>query len=776
MATKPKPSARSRTKPTHAPSAPDRLTRASSAKAISPTLELKSQPAEKKASSRMPLLNRSNSPDKVPARSSQKTLSVPKASSYAVIDSENDREPIKAFLRIRPQTNDDAEEGSISSPYLEPISDTAVRMLDPSSSNGLHSRASTINPSSVYTFSHIFPPSTHQPEFFTKTTLPLVKDVLEGQSCLLFTYGVTNSGKTYTIQGGHEEGSAGILPRTLDVIFNSVEGLQGDGRYQPVRLQGVELAPESCPSSPISQYVKSSKRSLVDLLDESATADLSDIDHTTLKLDRNYEYSIWLSYTEVYNEKVYDLFSSVDDPSAADVRSTPTTTGIPRPTSTFLNLPLPTSQSKPLLLSRKALQVKPCPLADYDGTSDAGSQGKYIAGLRQLRVTSAAQAKALLRLGQMHRRVFGTLANSQSSRSHAIVTIKVLKLHRGERNNSAAIQTSRLTLVDLAGSERTKHTQTSGERLREAGNINKSLMVLGQCMETMRTNQRIIARSLEASVDSGSRLDTRDVKKGLAIVPFRHSKLTEILMDYFVGEGRVVMIVNVNPYDTGYDENSHVMKFSALTREVATTAPTAVSRIVPYRAKSGLGSVRNSDAASHRRKVTISTGGPGKKMSEAHLEVLEEDEEPGDEDDDEPINPLVNALFDEIEALRMQLFESEMRCAIIEADTREEVMQEMEERMHNMEKMYTRRLMKEIEQNEAKMDAKIDMIQRANSQTLLASSSVEEDLQDITEEDEIESTPEDEPNDYEHGSDSEFGPSRSPSPLASKGNAARRNR
>ena len=103
-----------------------------------------------------------------------------------------------------------------------------------------------------------------------------------------------------------------------------------------------------------------------------------------------------------------------------------------------------------------------------------------------------------------------------------------------------SIQTSRLTLVDLAGSERTRKTQTSGERLREAGNINKSLMVLGQCMETMRANQRTVARSLNTAVSEGDRLDTRDVKKGLAIVPFRHSKLTEVLMDYFVGEGRVV--------------------------------------------------------------------------------------------------------------------------------------------------------------------------------------------------------------------------------------------
>ena len=69
-------------------------------------------------------------------------------------------------------------------------------------------------------------------DFFQKTTLPVVKDLLQGQNGLLFTYGVTNSGKTYTVQGGAEAGTAGILPRTLDVIFNSIEGLHGDGRVR----------------------------------------------------------------------------------------------------------------------------------------------------------------------------------------------------------------------------------------------------------------------------------------------------------------------------------------------------------------------------------------------------------------------------------------------------------------------------------------------------------------------------------------------------------------
>jgi kinesin family member 20 len=66
-------------------------------------------------------------------------------------------------------------------------------------------------------------------------------------------------------------------------------------------------------------------------------------------------------------------------------------------------------------------------------------------------------------------------------------------------------------------------------------------MVLGQCIEVLRANQKRVAQSLGAA--ESQRSDTRDVKKSLAVVPFRHSKLTEILMDYFTGEGRVVSML-----------------------------------------------------------------------------------------------------------------------------------------------------------------------------------------------------------------------------------------
>jgi kinesin family protein 20 len=68
-------------------------------------------------------------------------------------------------------------------------------------------------------------------------------------------------------------------------------------------------------------------------------------------------------------------------------------------------------------------------------------------------------------------------------------------------------------------------------------------------MEVMRSNQRKLAMSLsKEGVGKEGRMDTKDVKKGLAVIPFRHSKLTEALMDYFVGDGRAVRSISSFPF------------------------------------------------------------------------------------------------------------------------------------------------------------------------------------------------------------------------------------
>lgn len=113
----------------------------------------------------------------------------------------------------------------------------------------------------------------------------------------------------------------------------------------------------------------------------------------------------------------------------------------------------------------------------------------------------------------------------------------------------------RISIVDLAGSERNKKTGATGERCKEAGSINNSIHVLGRCIETLRQNQKVYKKS---------------------IVPYRDSKLTQLLHTYFVGkgryahqEGRVVMILNVSNNASVFSETAHVLNFSALASKVS---------------------------------------------------------------------------------------------------------------------------------------------------------------------------------------------------------------
>ncbi len=179
-----------------------------------------------------------------------------------------------------------------------------------------------------------------------------------------------------------------------------------------MRLYGIE--PSDANNTTLPQI--SNEPALAEVLGQfdSNTEVNSDIDPTVVKVDRNYEYTVWISYVEIYNEKVYDLLDSIKDESNQK----------PAPKS---------AADLKLLLTRKALPLRPSPSSDND---DVEINGKYIAGLRQFRVTSAAQAKSIVKLGQLHRRVFGTLANHQSSRSHGMVIIKVVRGHRGERDVS----------------------------------------------------------------------------------------------------------------------------------------------------------------------------------------------------------------------------------------------------------------------------------------------------------------------------------------------------
>lgn len=176
----------------------------------------------------------------------------------------------------------------------------------------------------------------------------------------------------------------------------------------------------------------------------------------------------------------------------------------------------------------------------------------YVHGVTELEVKSVEEALKAFHVGQKRKKTAQTVLNAESSRSHSIFTIRLVQSpmdQHGEymMQDKNRMLVSQLSLVDLAGSERMNRTKNSGQRLREAGNINNSLMTLRNCLEILRENSQT---------------------GGAKMVPYRDSKLTHLFKNFFDGEGQVKMIVCVNPRSEDFDETSHVMKFAEITQEV----------------------------------------------------------------------------------------------------------------------------------------------------------------------------------------------------------------
>lgn len=106
----------------------------------------------------------------------------------------------------------------------------------------------------------------------------------------------------------------------------------------------------------------------------------------------------------------------------------------------------------------------------------------YVNGVVEVEVKTSAEALELYSMGKKRKRMAQTSLNAESSRSHSVFTIRVVTIPADiqfeivkERNLYTAAQ---LSLVDLAGSERCGRSQTSGQRLKEAGNY--FLLIISQ--------------------------------------------------------------------------------------------------------------------------------------------------------------------------------------------------------------------------------------------------------------------------------------------------------
>ena len=198
-------------------------------------------------------------------------------------------------------------------------------------------------------------------------------DILNGYNGTVFAYGQTGAGKSYTMMGADidNDSTKGIIPRIVEQIFASI--MAGAG---------------------------------------------------------NIEYTVRVSYMEIYMERIRDLLAPQND-----------------------NLPV----------------------------HEERNRGVYVKGLLEIYVASVQEVYEVMRRGGNARAVAATDMNQESSRSHSIFVVTVAQ----KNVETGSAKSGRLFLVDLAGSEKVGKTGASGQTLEEAKKINKSLSALGMVINAL---------------------------------------------------------------------------------------------------------------------------------------------------------------------------------------------------------------------------------------------------------------------------------------------------
>uniref|UniRef100_A0A8C8A186 Kinesin-like protein n=1 Tax=Oryzias sinensis TaxID=183150 RepID=A0A8C8A186_9TELE len=356
----------------------------------------------------------------------------------------------------------------------------------------------------------LFGVNTTQMELFQDVAKPLVNDLIHCKNGLLFTYGVTGSGKTFTMTGSPGEG--GLLPRSLDMLFNSIGPFQAK-RYvfKPDDKNGMEI--QSQVDALLERQKRDSQQSVPKTPSSRQKADPEFADMISPEeacksesVDEDCCFSVFVSYIEIYNNYIYDL---LEDAPFDPIRPKWLDGGTP-----IRNKEFTPPQSKVL--------------------REDQNHNMYVAGCTEVEVKSTEEAFEIFWKGQKKRRIANTQLNRESSRSHSVFTVKLVQApldadgdHILQDKNQ--VNVSQLCLVDLAGSERTSRTRAEGSRLREQ---------IYLCV----------------------------------MVPYRDSKVTHLFKNYFDGEGKVRMIVCVNPNADDYEE-SLVMRFAEMTQEVEVARP-----------------------------------------------------------------------------------------------------------------------------------------------------------------------------------------------------------
>ena len=333
---------------------------------------------------------------------------------------------------------------------------------DPSAFEGISSEKNSITectktgrlrPKTTLDFDNVFGTESSTEQIFDQVAKGVVSSCMNGINGTIFAYGQTSSGKTFTMNGDENGTFPGLLPLSGSHIFDTIAG-QSDDK----------------------------------------------------------EFLLRVSFVEIYNEVVTDLFN----PAKGPVR-----------------------------------------------IRESRAKGVYVEAEEKI-IGSFEEMMATFALGNKNRHVASTNMNDRSSRSHTIFRITVESKKKAEPKDDdrrlsessveslsleldGAVLMGTLSLVDLAGSENARNTGASGKTLREGGNINKSLLTLSGVIKTLAS-----AKGKEVHVR------------------FRDSKLTRILQPSLVGNCKTAVICCVTPAGAHLDETRSTLRFASSAKTLTT--------------------------------------------------------------------------------------------------------------------------------------------------------------------------------------------------------------
>lgn len=222
---------------------------------------------------------------------------------------------MQVYVRIKPYTESDSVL-SVSGNHI---------VVQPSKDSTSYKNRNNAGTKTLqkFKFSKIYDSTVDQEALFKDSALYLVQDFLMGKNALLFTYGATCAGKTYTMLGTIR--NAGLIPRSLDVLFNSLDGkllpnaiLKPLGLTEVMKLNLNQIDVEETVKAVLMRGFDLDYSDSKDSISSTTSGSIKDWnirerDTTVGSLQHSDDFfSVWVSYCEIYNEQAFDLLESCD--------------------------------------------------------------------------------------------------------------------------------------------------------------------------------------------------------------------------------------------------------------------------------------------------------------------------------------------------------------------------------------------------------------------------------------------------------------------------------